>query len=476
MRLGELLVTTGMLTPEQVEQALHAQVMWGGRLGTNLIELGFVDLDTLSQTLGRQHRLPAALARHFEKSDPALQALLSPDLAERYECVPLLRVGPRIALALVQPIDTLGLRRIAAELEVEPECLVPSIAAELRVRYHLERVYQIARSARFLRSRGKTNPPFPHLSIASVPIEESEPGLELPALDVAATQEMPRIALPPITAVADYAPTTVMPVVSYAEEEDSGVHVEVDPASGDGGDDGGGGDGPPEISAEDLDDLSSLAEPLDEPAADDAPRAVSPGGGRDRRKYVRSLTDVPTTDSERQALGRIAIRRVAVNPTGTTLGEATRAIRRGTDRDRVAELAVAALDRFMPGCTAAILLVVRGELAIGWKGFCRQGRVLPEIGVPLDQPSIVQRAIQRTQTVRQPDGELAEIDRLLLRSLGQDEGSATTELGIAPVTIAGRVMCVIAFVADRDTPTSTADSIAAATGAAFARLMRDASR
>ena len=41
-KLGELLVASGLLTADQVEQALRAQVLWGGRLGTNLIELGFV--------------------------------------------------------------------------------------------------------------------------------------------------------------------------------------------------------------------------------------------------------------------------------------------------------------------------------------------------------------------------------------------------------------------------------------------------
>ena len=37
-RLGELLVASGLLTPERLEQALRAQIMWGARLGTNLVE------------------------------------------------------------------------------------------------------------------------------------------------------------------------------------------------------------------------------------------------------------------------------------------------------------------------------------------------------------------------------------------------------------------------------------------------------
>src|SRR5215471_13152487 len=93
-RLGELLVAAGLLTPEQVDQALRAQVLWGGRLGTNLVELHYLELDPLSSILGRQHRVPAALARHFEKADPELQRRLSPEIAERFSCLPLLHMGP----------------------------------------------------------------------------------------------------------------------------------------------------------------------------------------------------------------------------------------------------------------------------------------------------------------------------------------------------------------------------------------------
>src|SRR5215813_11314459 len=119
-RLGELLVAAGLLTVEQVEQALRAQVMWGGRLGTNLVELHFLDLDPLSKALGRQHRLPAVLARHFEKADPDLQRMLSPEFAERFSCMPVLRMGPdrHIVIASLSPLAPRQLAIIADELAV----------------------------------------------------------------------------------------------------------------------------------------------------------------------------------------------------------------------------------------------------------------------------------------------------------------------------------------------------------------------
>src|SRR5258705_9050049 len=130
-RLGELLVAAGLLTVEQVEQALRAQVMWGGRLGTNLIELGYLDLDALSKALGRQHRLPPALARHFDKADRALQQKLSPDVAEKLSCVPLRRLGclKMIAIATVAPLAPREHAIVAGELGVEPNEMIASVAA-----------------------------------------------------------------------------------------------------------------------------------------------------------------------------------------------------------------------------------------------------------------------------------------------------------------------------------------------------------
>jgi hypothetical protein len=157
---------------------------------------------------------------------------------------------------------------------------------------------------------------------------------------------------------------------------------------------------------------------------------------------------------------------------GVTLGEATRAIRRSTGRDRVADLVLDTLDRFAPACEAAIMLVVRGATAIGWKGFQRQGGGLGEIAVPLENTGLIPRAVEHNVTLRLAATELDAIDRLLLDSLGQP----SADLVIVPISIASQVMCVIAIAATAGAALTSAEQIAAAAGAAFARLIRDASR
>lgn len=469
-RLGELLVAAGGLDAEELEQALRAQIVWGGRLGTNLIELGFIDLDELSRVLGRQRGLPAALAHHFDKADPNLQAQLPAELAEKHLVVPLLGLADgQIALAGMDPLDGDGLAEISAALGVAPTALVCSVAAEQRMRYQLERVYNIKRNARYLRSRGGTIPPFPVFGDFET---EADSEVEIPIEwdDAAESVE-----------------------VEGAGEEADGIAAEdvAEPTET--------ATGRIAISRADTDALAAAIEQ----AAQSAASSGTEPAGRDRRQYVRTLADgeaPPASETPRKrdttrpkkALGRIAIRKVAVTPAGgaapsnaaasgdpgerdaDSLASAARLIRRAPDRDRVATLVIDALVRFAPIAEAAMLLVIRGESATGWKHFCRTGANQPELAVPMDQPGLVPRAAQTGATVRGLAGELGAIDARLLKALGA--GPSCSELAVVPIAIAGKVMCLLAIAMAPGSLLGPVETIATSAGTAFARLMRDAGR
>ena len=81
VRLGELLVRVNAATSEQVAEALRSQVLHGGRLGTNLVELGIIELEPLSTLLADLQRRPAALQKHFESPDRDLQQSFAAHLA-----------------------------------------------------------------------------------------------------------------------------------------------------------------------------------------------------------------------------------------------------------------------------------------------------------------------------------------------------------------------------------------------------------
>ena len=432
-RLGELLTASRLIEPEKVEQALRAQVVWGGRLGTNLIELGCIEIDGLSRALGRQHGIPAALGRHFDKSDPDLQRTFPGELARQYSVVPLFHVGAdrKVALVALDPLRADALVAIADALKCSSTQLVVSVAAEMRVRYHLERVYGIARTTRYLRTKGKTGTPFPQFEI-EIPIEIEDED-SIPSAPVEAVTDKPtgRAAVPPP---------------------------------------------PPNV-----DDLAALID-----AASESTPFSSAKTGTERRTYVKTLADAvaePEEDAPLNALGRIAIKRVQVGPTtppppvleekqASSFLDATKKIRRGPNRDRVAELVIETLQKFVPACEAAILLVVRGDVAIGWKHFCRQGASNGEIAVPLDEPGLVPSAIRNNTTSRSGAAELNAIDQRLLHALGCD----AAELTVVPIAIAGQVMCALASATTSDGSMVPVEAIASSAGVAFSRLIRDASR
>jgi hypothetical protein len=473
-RLGELLVAARLLDQEQIDRALRAQVLWGGRLGTNLIELGMLDLDGISRALGRQHGVPAALARHFDKANGELQERLDAELANQWSVVPLLHVGPtkKIAIAVLDPLPATALDQLAAAFLCSPDTILVSIAAEMRVRYHLERVYGIARDPRFLRLKGANVTPFPQFDNVPVPIDRDE-----------------EHAVPIL--VDDSAHPTGR---AFVDEEPTPPPVPLPK---------------PVPPPDDADDLARL---IDEAIAE-ATSAVQETQpiGRERRTYVRTLADgPPKSPSASQlmtpapaslvagtaaALGRIAIKKVIAGtpdlpaladssadraddpavpskPPPRSFVEATRAIRRASRRDRVAELVIYTLQQFVPTCDAAILLVVRGDVALSWKQFSRACETSTDIAVPLDQPGLVPTVIDKNAIARKGIADVSAIDEALMRALGELRG----DLVVVPISVADKVIALIATATEADAPVENIELVASAASAAFARLIRDASR
>jgi hypothetical protein len=143
MKLGEILLQLGMLTPEQLDEALRERSPLGGKLGTRLVERGLLTLDQVSEALGRQMGVPAALQRHFDRADPAIVAMLKPNLAARYLAVPLVaaRGGPkRIVVAMATPLDVLAVDDVSFALGARVE---PMVAAELAIARSLKRFHNI---------------------------------------------------------------------------------------------------------------------------------------------------------------------------------------------------------------------------------------------------------------------------------------------------------------------------------------------
>jgi type IV pilus assembly protein PilB len=101
-RLGAMLVSSGLITDDQLKKALAAQKTEGGRLGSMLVKLGFVQEDKLMTFLSKQYGVPYVDLSKFE-INPAVIKHIPADVAQKYRIMPINRTGATITIAMVDP-------------------------------------------------------------------------------------------------------------------------------------------------------------------------------------------------------------------------------------------------------------------------------------------------------------------------------------------------------------------------------------
>ncbi len=134
------MVEMGLCTAERVAEALDGQVLFGGRLGTNLLELGAVNEEALARALSRRHGTRALWGALLV--DEHVLRLLRRELVDRLEVVPYALAGKRLSVLCCDPSDLARLDEVAfatgklVEPVVVPEARLWAI---LRAQYALER-------------------------------------------------------------------------------------------------------------------------------------------------------------------------------------------------------------------------------------------------------------------------------------------------------------------------------------------------
>ena len=108
VRIGELLLKEKRITPEQLQEALNYQRQHGGKLGANLVKLGFVKDDEITALLSKQYGVPSIALNQFE-IDPAVIKLVPAETARKYQIVPLSRAGATLTIAMTDPTNVFAM-------------------------------------------------------------------------------------------------------------------------------------------------------------------------------------------------------------------------------------------------------------------------------------------------------------------------------------------------------------------------------
>lgn len=145
VRLGDLLLKYQLINEQQLEQALRAQAVSGGKLGTNLVELGFIAETALSHFLSVQLGLPAVSPSKLEKIPPEVIAVLPLEVAKKHRVVPLSADKRVLELAMADPTDLAIIDEVSF---LTGHRVRPKVAPEVLIGYALELYYGIPRQPR----------------------------------------------------------------------------------------------------------------------------------------------------------------------------------------------------------------------------------------------------------------------------------------------------------------------------------------
>ncbi len=121
-RLGDMLVESGLITPDQLVFALGHQKTHGGRLGSVLVTLGYITEQHLESSLGKQLGLETCDVESINPP-PEILRLLPEAVIRKHEIIPLAVKGKVLIVGMIDPTNLAAIDEILARTRlarVEP--------------------------------------------------------------------------------------------------------------------------------------------------------------------------------------------------------------------------------------------------------------------------------------------------------------------------------------------------------------------
>jgi len=137
-RIGDLLISAGIITQEQLKNALAEQKNNPGRLGSTMVRLGYLSNEELMNFLSVQLGTPAIDLNDI-KINPEIIELIPADMAIKHLVLPINRIGSTLIVATCDPTDLSAIDDIKFITGYNIEI---TIASELALKDAIDRFYQ----------------------------------------------------------------------------------------------------------------------------------------------------------------------------------------------------------------------------------------------------------------------------------------------------------------------------------------------
>jgi type IV pilus assembly protein PilB len=136
-RLGELLQQAGKVTEEQLNQALSAQQSQGGRVGSHLVKMGFIDDEELVEFLSQRYGVPAINLGEIEVDDSII-SIIPAEVARKYTILPVSKAGAKLTIAMVDPTNVFAMDDVKFMTGYNVE---PVVASDSTLRGAIDQYY-----------------------------------------------------------------------------------------------------------------------------------------------------------------------------------------------------------------------------------------------------------------------------------------------------------------------------------------------
>ena len=138
MPLGDLLVAGGLITRDQLAQALRKQKGSTEKLGSILVRMHFINEDQLAGFLSQQYGVPSITLSSVNVESSVIQ-LLPGGIARRYDLLPIQRDGDSLTVAMADPVNVHAIDHVTFITGLR---VLPVVAAQGAIREAIEKYYE----------------------------------------------------------------------------------------------------------------------------------------------------------------------------------------------------------------------------------------------------------------------------------------------------------------------------------------------
>jgi len=141
-KIANQLVESSLISQQQLELALTEQTKSGGSLGYNLVKTGAISEKAFAEFLSQTYNVPAVDLDELQSDEHSIE-LIPPEVATKFQVVPIKREGRVLTVAMANPDNIFAIDDIKfiTGLEVRPV-----VATETAIKRAIDRFYESADS------------------------------------------------------------------------------------------------------------------------------------------------------------------------------------------------------------------------------------------------------------------------------------------------------------------------------------------